>query len=105
MACKLLIAGVLGASLLSTAAFATVTPLGNLDPPNAGAFGDINPTGPVTDAGTFDLTVSADTALRLARFFRTSPEFWVSLQAMHDLTKARQETGETIERDIQPRAA
>ena len=49
--------------------------------------------------------VSADTALRLARFFRTSPEFWVSLQAMHDLTKARQETGETIERDIQPRAA
>jgi antitoxin HigA-1 len=49
--------------------------------------------------------VTADTALRLARFFRTSPEFWVSLQAMHDLTKARQETGETIERDIQPRAA
>jgi addiction module HigA family antidote len=49
--------------------------------------------------------VTADTALRLARFFRTSPEFWVSLQAMHDLTKARQETGETIERDVQPRAA
>jgi PEP-CTERM motif len=63
MAHKLLIAGVLGASLLSTAAFATVTPLGNLDPANAGAFGDINPRGPVLDAGTFDLTVSADTAL------------------------------------------
>jgi hypothetical protein len=63
LACKLLIAGVLGASLLSTSAFATVTALGNLDPDNAGAFGDINPTGPVTDAGTFDLTVSADTSL------------------------------------------
>jgi PEP-CTERM motif len=63
MACKLLIGGVLGASLLSTGAFATITPLGNLDPENAGAFGDINPTGPVTDAGTFDLTVSADTSL------------------------------------------
>ena len=29
------------------------------------------------------------TALRLARFFDTSPEFWMNLQAMHDLTKAR----------------
>jgi hypothetical protein len=63
MACKLLIAGALAASLVSTAAFATVTPLGNLDPDNAGAFGDINPTGPVTDAGTFNLTVFADTAV------------------------------------------
>ena len=33
--------------------------------------------------------VTADTALRLARFFGTSPEFWMNLQAMHDLTKAR----------------
>jgi antitoxin HigA-1 len=50
-------------------------------------------------------SVTADTALRLARFFGTSPEFWVNLQAMHDLTKARLETGTTIERDVQPRAA
>lgn len=49
--------------------------------------------------------VTADTALRLARFFGTSPEFWVNLQAMHDLTKARQESGATIERDVHPRAA
>ena len=49
--------------------------------------------------------VTADTALRLARFFGTSPEFWINLQAMHDLTKARLESGETIERDIRPRAA
>ena len=33
--------------------------------------------------------VTADTALRLARFFDTSPEFWMNLQAMHDLTKTR----------------
>jgi hypothetical protein len=69
MACKLLIAGVLGASLfsgaslLSTAAIANVTVLGNLDPPNAGAFDDVDPKGPVADAGTFTLTVRADTAL------------------------------------------
>ena len=50
-------------------------------------------------------SVSADTALRLARFFGTSPEFWVNLQAMHDLTRARQECGVTIARDVQPRAA
>jgi antitoxin HigA-1 len=49
--------------------------------------------------------VTADTALRLARFFGTSPEFWLNLQAMHDLTKARRETGAAIERDVQPRAA
>lgn len=50
-------------------------------------------------------SVTADTALRLARFFGTSPEFWVNLQAMHDLTKTRQESGVTIERDVHPRAA
>jgi addiction module HigA family antidote len=47
----------------------------------------------------------AVTALRLARFFGTSPEFWVNLQAMRDLTKARQESGVTIARDVQPCAA
>ena len=50
-------------------------------------------------------SVTADTALRLARFFGTSPEFWMNLQAMHDLTKARLENGTTIKRDIRPRAA
>lgn len=49
--------------------------------------------------------VSADTALRLARYFRTTPEFWISLQAMHDLTKAREENGAVIRRDVNPRAA
>ena len=49
--------------------------------------------------------VTADTALRLARFFGTSAEFWIQLQAMHDLTKARKENGGAIEKDVQPRAA
>ena len=52
-----------------------------------------------------DRAVTADTALRLARFFGTSPEFWMNMQAMHDLTKARQESGATITRDVHPRAA
>ena len=50
-------------------------------------------------------SVTADTALRLARFFGTSPEFWVNLQAMHDLTKAKQESGGSIKRDVRPRVA
>jgi antitoxin HigA-1 len=50
-------------------------------------------------------SVTADTALRLARFFGTSAEFWINLQAMHDLTKAQTENGVAIERDVRPRAA
>jgi addiction module HigA family antidote len=50
-------------------------------------------------------SVTADTALRLARFFGTSAEFWVNLQAMHDLTKANMELGRAIERDVRPHAA
>ena len=50
-------------------------------------------------------SVSADTALRLARFFGTSPEFWINLQAMHDLTKAKAERGAAIASEVQPRAA
>jgi addiction module HigA family antidote len=50
-------------------------------------------------------SVTADTALRLARFFDTSPEFWINLQAMHDLTKARMQKGRAIARDVRPRAA
>jgi addiction module HigA family antidote len=50
-------------------------------------------------------SVTADTALRLARFFGTTPEFWINLQAMHDLSKAKQDSGAQIERDVRPRAA
>jgi len=49
--------------------------------------------------------VSADTALRLARYFRTSPEFWLGLQSTHDLSKARAELGDSINREVSPRAA
>jgi addiction module HigA family antidote len=45
--------------------------------------------------------VTPDTALRLARFFGNSPEFWLNLQQMHDLSKARFELSKTIERDVQ----
>lgn len=50
-------------------------------------------------------SVSADTALRLSRYFGTSPEFWIGLQATHELTKAQAEAGAAIKRDVRPRAA
>ncbi len=46
--------------------------------------------------------VTPDTALRLARFFGTSAEFWLNMQSSHDLSKARLTTGRAIERDVQP---
>jgi addiction module HigA family antidote len=64
--------------------------------------------GPATRIGAIvkgERAVTADTALRLARFFGTSAEFLVNMQAMHDLTKASVENGEAIARDVRPRAA
>lgn len=48
-------------------------------------------------------SISADTALRLARWMGTTPEYWLNLQAAYDLRLARQEGGESIERSITPR--
>jgi len=47
--------------------------------------------------------VSADTAIRLARYFGTTPEFWLSLQSVYDLSRALAEHGPAIERDVRPR--
>nr|WP_199699329.1 HigA family addiction module antitoxin [Oleomonas cavernae] len=49
--------------------------------------------------------VTADTALRLARYFGTTPELWLNLQTNHDLSKARAEIGHAIVEEIRPRAA
>ncbi|HUE04996.1 MAG TPA: HigA family addiction module antitoxin [Bryobacteraceae bacterium] len=46
-------------------------------------------------------SITPDTALRLARFFGNSPEFWLNLQQMHDLSKARLELSKSIERDVE----
>lgn len=47
--------------------------------------------------------ITGDTALRLARYFGTSPEFWINLQARHDLEMARYEAEERIEEEVKPR--
>ena len=50
-------------------------------------------------------SVTADTAVRLARYFDTTAEFWMNLQSAHDLSRCWAEAGETIVRDVGPRAA
>jgi len=49
--------------------------------------------------------VSADTALRLSRYFGTTPQFWMSLQSAYDLSIVEAASGAEIERDVHPRAA
>ncbi|MEA3273821.1 MAG: HigA family addiction module antitoxin [Pseudomonadota bacterium] len=49
--------------------------------------------------------VTADTALRLARYFGTSEGFWMGLQADYDLEEARKRLGDQLDRDVSPRAA
>lgn len=41
--------------------------------------------------------VSADTALRLAHYFGTSPEFWLNLQKTYELDLARQDLGPALD--------
>jgi len=46
--------------------------------------------------------ISPDTALRLARFFNTTPQFWLNLQTTYDLKQTEMAVGERIEQEIQP---
>ena len=47
--------------------------------------------------------ITADTALRLARHFRTSADFWMNLQKDHELHLTRRKLWKTIERQVRPR--
>jgi addiction module HigA family antidote len=49
--------------------------------------------------------ITADTALRLARYFGTSDRFWLNLQTEHELRRAQISKGEQVTRGIQPHVA
>lgn len=51
-----------------------------------------------------ELGITADTALRLGRFFGIEPEFWINLQSRHDLLTAQKQIGRELDK-IEPRAA
>ncbi len=47
--------------------------------------------------------ITANTALRLARYFETSPDFWLRLQAFYDLRTAEAKDGALIAKTVKPR--
>jgi addiction module HigA family antidote len=58
----------------------------------------------VNDIANEKRGITADTALRLARYFGTDAQSWINLQTNYDLECARQELGDALKR-IHPRAA
>jgi len=49
--------------------------------------------------------ITADTALRLARYFNTTAKFWLNLQTSYDLARASETRAEEIQRTVRPREA
>ena len=61
------------------------------------------PTNRITAILNEQRGITADTALRLAKFFGSTPDFWMSLQTSYDVKKARALTGKEIERTVKPK--
>jgi len=49
--------------------------------------------------------ITADTALRLGRFFSMEAQFWLNLQARYDLVKAEDELSNRLNKEVRPHAA
>jgi addiction module HigA family antidote len=68
-----------------------------LDMSAAGLARQLNvPTNRITGILNAQRTITGDTALRLARFFGTSAQFWLNLQSLYDLRIAEQKVGDAI---------
>lgn len=48
--------------------------------------------------------ITADTALRLARYFNTTPGYWLNLQSFYDLRTAQRKSGAQIAKQVKPRS-
>jgi len=49
--------------------------------------------------------ITADTALRLGRYFRMAPEFWLNLQCHYELEQEQERLGQRLEKEVRVRAA
>jgi addiction module HigA family antidote len=56
------------------------------------------PTNRVTEILNGQRSITGDTALRLAHFFGTSPQFWLNLQSLYELRLAEAKTGKAIKK-------
>jgi len=61
------------------------------------------PTNRITEIINGERSITADTALRLGRWFGTGPELWLNLQKSFDLRTAREKSGKQIEMEVTPR--
>ena len=60
------------------------------------------PSGRITDILNGRRSISADTAVRLGRYFGNRPQFWLDLQSQHDIAKVEQQRDKEIARRVQP---
>ena len=60
------------------------------------------PSGRITDILNSRRSISADTALRLGRYFGNNPQFWIDLQGQYDIALAEIEHGEEIKKRVHP---
>lgn len=60
------------------------------------------PSGRITDILNGRRAITADTALRLARYFGNSAQFWLDLQGQHDIAVVEREKGAEIAKRVRP---
>jgi addiction module HigA family antidote len=60
------------------------------------------PSGRITDILNGRRSISADTALRLGRYFGNSPQFWLDLQSQYDIAVAERDHGAEIKKRVHP---
>ncbi len=59
------------------------------------------PSGRIVDILNGKRAISAETALRLGRYFGNNPKFWVNLQAQYDLAVAMRDIGSKVAREVE----
>ena len=60
------------------------------------------PSGRITDILNARRAISADTAVRLGRYFGNGPQFWLDLQSQYDIARLEREKGKEIARRVHP---
>lgn len=63
------------------------------------------PTNRITGIVNGERAITAETALRLSRYFGTTPDFWMNLQTHYDLEMTRRKDAARIDREVQRRVA
>jgi addiction module HigA family antidote len=60
------------------------------------------PSGRITDILNGRRSITADTAVRLGRYFGNKPQFWIDLQGQYDIALVEREHGEEISKRVHP---